>query len=76
LELKEIKVPNSWLSLHVDFTNLLITKKIFYQSFYNQKNDPLKAAIASQLIDDLNNKLNQWYVAVGEKLEKDGAFTF
>ena len=76
LQLKKVRVPNSWLSLHVDFTNLLITKKIFYQSFYNQKNDPLKAAIASQLIDDLNNSLNQWYVAVGEKLEQDGAFTF
>ena len=76
LELKKMKVPNSWLSLHVDFTNFLITKKIFYQSFYNQKNDPLKAAIASQLIDDLNNNLNRWYEAVGEKLEKDGAFIF
>ena len=76
LELKKMKVPNSWLSLHVGFTNFLITKKIFYQSFYNQKNDPLKAAIASQLIDDLNNNLNRWYEAVGEKLEKDGAFIF
>lgn len=76
VDLKDMSVPNSWLTLHSDFINLLISKKIFYQSFYNQENDPIKAMIALQLIEDLNGRFDQWYASVAKKLEQDGAFTF
>jgi hypothetical protein len=76
LDLKNIVVPNSWLTLHSDFVNLLINKRDFYQALYNQKNDPMKAVIALQLIDELDNNFNQWYIAADDKLEQDGAFVF
>jgi hypothetical protein len=76
LDLKKIVVPNSWLTLHSDFINLLINKKDFYLAIYDQKNDPMKAMIALQLIDDLESRFSQWYAAVAEKLEQDRAFVF
>jgi hypothetical protein len=76
IDLKDMSVPNSWLILHRDFINLLISKKIFYQSLYNQKIDPIKAMIALQLIEDLNSRFDQWYASVAEKLEQDHAFVF
>jgi len=71
LEFERLPVPTSWAYLHRDLINLNLAKKEILSSFYSSQNDPLKALIAAELMDEINTRSTTWNNYVAQKLQKD-----
>lgn len=74
--LKNLATPNSYARLHVDFINLLNTKKAIMTALYNFQKDPVAALAAAQLIEDLDNGYVQWMEALVKQMQKDGSINY
>ena len=55
-DLKRVKVPSDFSSLHRDAINLFVAEKVIFESLINANSDPLKAASSLMTMDDLSNK--------------------
>lgn len=71
-QLKKLKVPSDWASLHLELVNLIGAEREIFASFANYQEDPLKAIIASESFSSLSERELNLFLKIGEKLEKEG----
>ena len=67
----KISVPSNYEEITIDYLNTLSLKKEIYKSLISYKKDPLKAMIASQLINESDQKIEELSNKMGEKLTND-----
>lgn len=71
-QVKELKVPSNWTSLHLELINLIGAEREIFASFANYQEDPLKAVVALESFSSLSERELNLFLKIGEKLEKEG----
>lgn len=71
-DLKRVKVPSDFSSLHCEAINLFVAEKVIFESLINVNSDPLRAASSLMTMDDLSNKFTALDSNFAKLLESHG----
>lgn len=71
---KNMQVPNSYASLHLQLVNLMLLKKSIFSALYNSNEDPLNGLVAIQLLEDCDNQYIDWAHNLVSQLNKEGIY--
>lgn len=76
-EFKAMPVPVSWAYIHVSLINLTVAKKSLLLAMTKFQDDPLKAMVAAEMINEIDGQTTTWNNYVAQKLKDDNvSFNF